>query len=252
MAATLELFKTPLAADANIKAYYRMEAGALTTDSSGNGKTLTNVNTVADGTGVFRGAADFGAANSSKLLKILETLSYLGGVYSISFWVKLNAEIGSGNWRLVEITENTTKTSIFVQYNYNAGTRQLYFDRLKATVVDQAFTYNITLGTANWYHIAFVFNGSNLLTGYVNGASVGSVAITAGSGSGTIADALAIGANSGGAVYSSALIDDVACFNRELTAAEILSIYQGDGWAASTNYLTNYRPRKRTPGAVSV
>lgn len=252
MPATLELFKTPLASNANLKAYYRMESGALTTDSSGNGKTLTNVNSVADGTGVFGGAADLGAANSSKLLKILENLSYLGGAYSISFWAKLNAEIASSSWRLIEITENTTKTSIFVQYNYNAGTRQLYFDRLKAAVIDQAFTYSITLGTANWYQIAFVFNGSNLLTGYVNGVSVGSVAITAGSGSGTISDSFGIGANYTGAVYSSALIDDVACFNRELTSAEVLSIYQGDGWVASTNYLTNYRPRKRTPGAVSV
>jgi len=239
-----------LLADANLKAYYRMESGALTTDSSGNSKTLTNVGTVADGTGNFGGAANFGAANSSKLLKILENLSYEGGAYSISFWVKLNAEIASGSWRFVEITENTTKTQIIVQYNYNGGTRHLYFDRSKSSIIDQSFTYNVTLGTSNWNHIVFVFNGSNLLTGYLNGSSIGSVAITAGSGSGTISDALAIGANVDGAVYSSCLIDDVGCFNRELTSGEVTALYNDQ--AATTNYLTNYRPRKRVPSAISI
>ena len=37
---------------ANLKAYYRFESGALTTDSSGNGKTLTNNNNITNSAGV--------------------------------------------------------------------------------------------------------------------------------------------------------------------------------------------------------
>lgn len=54
-----ELNKTVLLNNANLKAYYRFESGALTTDSSGNSHTLTAISDPTEGTGVFGGGVDF-------------------------------------------------------------------------------------------------------------------------------------------------------------------------------------------------
>lgn len=238
-----------LLADANLRAYYRMEAGALTTDSSGNGKTLTNNNSIAENTaGKFGNCSDLGAANTNKHFSIADKLSYAGGAYSISFWVKLNAEIASGNWRFITLGDDVTDSVFIIRYDYNAGTRQLYFDRLKAGVTDEAFGYTITLGTSNWVHIVLTYNATTMI-GYVNGANIGSVAAS-GSGSGAASAGFNIGSADGVSQFSSALFDDVACFNRVLTSAEVTELH--NDLTADTNTLTNYRPRKRTPGVVSV
>jgi len=54
----LELALTDLYTDVNLKAYYRFSTGALTTDSSGEGHTLTTIGTPAEGTGIFDGGVD--------------------------------------------------------------------------------------------------------------------------------------------------------------------------------------------------
>ncbi len=247
---SIELFKTPLASDSSLKALYRFESGALTTDSSGNGLTLTNHNSISENSnGKFGYCADLGSSDSDRYFDVADNFGYAGGAISISFWIKLNTEISSSQYNFVEIYENTAHTTIFVIYEYNSGTRRLYFQRVKQGVAIDGFSYNITLGTSNWVHIALTYSGSTII-GYVNGSNIGNASST---GNGTFPLSPLINIGGSGATYSSlTLIDDVCFFNRVLTSEEILSIYQGDGWQVTTNYLTNYRPRRRTPGAVSV
>lgn len=56
----LELALTDLYTDANLKAYYRFSSGALTTDSSGEGHTLTAIGVPAEDTGEFDGGVTLG------------------------------------------------------------------------------------------------------------------------------------------------------------------------------------------------
>lgn len=251
----LELFKTPLAADANLKAYYRMESGALTTDSSGNGKTLTNNNTIGEAAGiVFGGAADLGTANTNKYFSIADALSYVNGsAYSIACWVKFRTELtGDGDLDFIAgVGEAATDTFLQLFYQQTAGVKMVTAQHYKNGVgASGTKNFNVTLGTLVAHHIALVSAGTTLRV-YVDGVDSGTVAIS-GNGTGGVSNGFFIGSNIGASQFANMYVDEIACFNRALTQAEITSLYQGDGWAASVLGLTNYRPRKRTTGAVSV
>ena len=241
----LELFKTPLAADANLKGYWRLEADG--SDSSGNGKTLSASGSPTYGAGVFGNAVTF--PTNTAVLSIVDDLGVQGGACSISFWVKLASDIASSAFNFCQQNDGGTVTGNCVSYEYNAGTRRLYFRRSKWNVAHQGPYYNVALGTG-WNHIVYTYDGTNV-RGYLNGALVAGPTAASGNGSGVLTDSFTL-TGAADAVAGDVSKEDVAFFNRALTAAEVLSLYQGDGWAASTNTLTNYRQRKRTPGAVSV
>lgn len=227
-----ELSTTALSSDGNLEAYYRMESGALTTDSSGNSKTLTNLNTVGTATGQFGDAADFGAANTNKALvrsTNIFTTTQPSQISSV-MWVKLNAEITTGTWRFFEIntalTGNINDGSFqMIEYQYNSGTRRLRaFNSLTTTAADAY--YNITLGTSEWYHLAAINNGTSVEL-YVNGTSQASntgVGANRDSGSGTYRLSLGANRNNNGQ-HSSILMDDAAFFNDSLTPSEVSSLY---------------------------
>lgn len=222
-----ELTKTILKDSANLKAYYRFESGALTTDSSGNSKTLTNNGTVTDGTGVYGGAADLGTSGS-KNLSIADSLGIDGGACSMSCWVKLNSEISAGTYGFMSTSNNTSKTNFNIQYNYNAGTRQLSFNRIKAGVAVNAATYTITLGTSSWYHLCLTYDATSV-RGFVNGIYIGLIA-SSGNGVNTTNNKSAIGISADGVVEDTdcfALIDDAAFFNTALSADQIKELYEG-------------------------
>lgn len=238
----LELFKTPLAADANLKAYYRLEADG--TDSSGNGFTMSPTGSPTYVAGVFGNALSLPTSASN--LSIANDLGVGGGVCSLSYWMKQSSEIGVGVGAYIQQNDAGTVTGYSIIYEYNGGTRRLYFRRSKWNVAHQGPYYNVALGTG-WNHFVMTYDGTNV-RGYLNGALVAGPTAASGNGTGSVTDIFNVVGDPTNAVQ----FDDVAFFNRVLTAAEVLSLYQGDGWTASTNYLTNYRPRKRTPGAVSV
>lgn len=238
----LELFKTPLAADANLRAYYRLEDDG--TDSSGNGLTMSPSGSPTYVAGYFGNGVRF-PLNTS-YLDVANNMGCTGGVLSISAWLKQETEISSGSVNFVQQNSLTNTIGNSISYEYNGGTRRLYFRRTKWNIAHEGPTYNVALGTG-WNHIVYTYDGTNV-RGYVNGALVAGPTAASGNGSGVNSDITTIVSSTSGAT----VFDDVAFFNRVLTAAEITSIYQGGGWAASTNYLTNYRPRKRTSGAVSV
>ena len=243
----LELFKTPLAADANLKAYYRLEADG--TDSSGNAKTLTATGTPSYSAAQFGNGVDLDPGATPEDLHIADDLGIQGGAISIVFWVKLASDIASSAMNFCQQNDGGTVTGNCVSYEYNAGTRRLFFRRSKWNVAHQGPTYNVALGTG-WNHIVYTYDGTNV-SGYLNGALVAGPTAASGNGSGGLSDSFTLSASTVG-IVGIVTHDDVAVFNRALTAAEVTSLYQGDGWAASAATLTNYRGRKRTPGAVSV
>lgn len=212
--------------DANIKGYWKVDTGALTTDSSGNSHTLTNNNTVAEATGLFNVCADFGSANTNKYLNIADNLDITGGAISMSIWVKLNAEIASGEWCFIMQGSETNFVRNMIEYEYNSGTRRLRFRRTRSNVADDDALYTITLGTSSWYLLTYTYDATTV-RGYVNGVLVTSVA-SSGNGTATGIDQVSIGARNPAGTpdeYASFLQDDTAIWNRKLTSQEVWSIY---------------------------
>ena len=166
-----------------------------TTDFSGNNYHLTNTGTTTFVAGKFINCADFGTANSTKHLTYASNLGIDGGAITTDGWFKMRTEIGAGIYSLMSQSSTTTRTDYHMDYQYNAGTRNMIFARDRGGVVSENFTYTITLGTSAWYHIVLVYTGTTII-GYINGNTVGSVAA---SGTGTDAgtpNKIAIGAYS--------------------------------------------------------
>lgn len=201
------------------------------TDSSGRGNTLTNLNTATFVAGRFGNAVSLNGTNQALVLtNHFFSAAQLANL-TISFWVKLNAEIASGSYRFVEWhTDKVTSTSGMLQlieYQYNTGAPQIYFlNNLSVTPVE--IFYPITLGINNWYHIAYVKSGTTKLEAFVNGKQVGA---NTGSGTDNGGDTgytydIAIGTsrNANGA-WANSKIDELAVFERALTAREVKDYY---------------------------
>lgn len=156
------------------------------TDSTGNGYTLTNTNSVAfTGSGKLAGntTADYGSTNTTKKLGISSNLGITGtGAVTVSGWVKQHAEITTSPGELMIFAHRTTSTADrFFQssYQYNSGTR-----RLAAYFGTAQYYHNVSLGT-NWFHYAderasgaspatkIYYNSSNVASGTGGTATTG-------------------------------------------------------------------------------
>lgn len=228
--AAIELASTPLFSDANLVAYYKLED---VNDSKGS-YTLTNNNTVAFNAAKFNNGADFGASNTNKSLSINSDLSIQGGNISVSFWVKNYSNPSTGAFTYFMTNNDTNDVEYSIFYQYNGGTYRLNFDRYKNP--DSAGTdvfYNVDLGTSLFNHIVATYDGTTMRL-YLNGIEVGNTPAS-GTGSGTTTTKTSIGARNDGLAnyFSKSIIDDVAIFNRALTATEINKLYNGT-WNTSS------------------
>jgi len=106
--------------------------------------------------------------------------------FTIEAYVKLNSEISSGVWEFAHFENNTQKQVVYLKYDYNSGTRRLYFQKDRWVIVGSQAVHTITLGTSSWTHVAMVLTGTTIKC-YVNGASVGTDATSVDNADGTTA-----------------------------------------------------------------
>lgn len=217
----------------NLVAYWKLdESSGNASDSSGNSKTLTNVNTVSYSSAKINNGADFGSSNTNKRLSINDDLGIDGGNISISFWVKMNTEISSGFITLIQHGGVSSYVNDTVWYDYGGGTRKLSFFRQRQNVNGTKIDYNITLGTDNWYHIVYTYDGTNL-RGYINGSLVAGPTSASGNGNAGTIDCFNVGAlyaYGGYEKFSSAKIDEVGVWSRALSSTEVSTLYNsGNG-----------------------
>lgn len=212
---------TYLPQQANIQAYYALED---VNDGSANGYNLTNYNSVSFAAAKIGNGADFGASNTNKYLEVANNIGIDGGAITIALWVKNLSEVAANQFVFIGQQNDNTDVYYGIWYEYNGGTRRLQFHRLKQNVAFQTVNYNVTMGTANWYHIVLTYNTTNII-GYVNGSSVGSAAAS-GNGSGTNSNMLRI-SDSIATAAASSLIDEVIVWNTALTVDEIAQVYRG-------------------------
>jgi len=208
-----ELNTLSLKNDANLKAYYRFESGALTTDSGANGYTLTNINSVAEVSGKHSGAADLDG--STKYLDMPSAV-FATGAQTIAFWFKPD-NLGSDAYVLADYDAGSStglgiliNSSEQIGIGVNGGVNTLQSG---------------VLSTSVFSHIAFVINGASSIL-YVNGVSVATGTLSPTNNTNKLRiNGRWVTANTGTAVGGTFEIDDFAVFTRALTATEITTIY---------------------------
>lgn len=226
----------------NLTAYYKLdESSGDAADATGGGYTLTNNGTTTYSSAKINNGADFGTSNSTKFLS--RTTPVITGNITVSFWFKANSEPASGiNDGIFSIHDNSTSLKNYgVFYQNNAGTKRIQFDYHKNNVSDNYVTYNVTLGTTNWNHFAFTWNGTTF-TGYFNGASVGTPLTISGGGSGTVGtNGPKIGKTERFTIYSQGMIDECGIWSRALSGSEITSLYNSGSGLAYPFSTTNIK-----------
>lgn len=222
-----ELNTLSLLSDANLIAYYRFNTGALTTDSKGS-NTLTNNNTVGEtASGKYGYAADFGTSNTDKYFSRASDLGITGGAISMAAWIKVRTEPGDATGQAIVYQSDSGNDVAFdITYKQTSSVPKITCTRSRDGIGADAVSHDVTLGTTLWHHVALTYNGTTMRL-YLNGTDVGNTAASGNGSDPVTTDSFNIGryGYDTGSNYASMYIDDVAVFNRALTAEEVLSLY---------------------------
>lgn len=248
-----ELYKMQLIDNAFLKGYYRFESGALATDSSGEGRTLlVEAGTpTEDASGKYGGAV---ALNGAACYKQLDGEFQPTTAFTVGLWFKKSAAGDAGffqswsqNSNLAGIRLWLSSGNFVLNSGRNTGTTE-------GTDWKQVSVDDPTDNDGAWHQLVGVWDGSFLYL-YLDGALLGSAVAWSNAPGYNATTYRRWGClNNAGTniVFFTGSMDDFFFFNgKGLTATEVLNLYNGTEDVASTLQV-NYRPRKRTPGAVSV
>lgn len=150
--------------DSNFISIYHFPDGTTLglNDSTSNANTLTNTNSMAAGAGKIDG--DAAPDGSARYLRRATITGTFGTVLTLSAWVKLSVNSGSGQ-QIIDINRSPSNfTNQAKLFAYNGG---IFFQDYDGT------TAGFGLGVANiadgnWHHVAFVRNGTSGIL-YVDG-----------------------------------------------------------------------------------
>lgn len=198
---------------ANTRLYLPFDGNA--TDASGNGLNAVPFN-LTYATGKKGNAAVFDGSTSRAVL-IYGCGLLISNNITLSAWIKLNAEITSGEYRIFRVGFATSYINL--TYQYNGGTIRLQVDSGASSIY-----YNITLGTSNWTHIAWTKSGTTS-TLYVNGTNV-ATGTTGSMGSGTspLYFTTELG-NEASANYYNGLIDEAIIEDKAWSSMDVTNYY---------------------------
>lgn len=225
----------------NLVAYYKFESGYLTTSSVAN-YTLTNNGTVtANAGGKFGYCADYGSANTTKYFNIANNLGIDGGAITISTWLKLNTEIGSGAYSFALQGSVTSQVNYIMGYQYNAGARRMFVNRQKQNITNNESFGSVTLGTSSWHHCVLRYDGTNL-SGWLDGVKVCADLATSGNGASAATSNVSFGFdNQYTGAYASMLQDSTGIWSRALSDAEIIQLSTGGkDYPFNTNFRDDF------------
>jgi hypothetical protein len=211
-----ELYGLSLKNDANLQGYWRLEN---VNDSGPNGYTLTNNNTVTFAAGKWNNGSNHVAASSQYLTSTAAGLRIIGN-QTWACWFKPNSP--AATQYLMEVNGGGGQIGIYITAAGGVSFVALGI----STPADQVVNSSVEYNDGVWNFAAGRFTSGSEIAVFVNGtwtklSSTGSpTAPTTNFG---------IGASGAGANYLNGMVDDGAIFNRALTDAEVLSIYQSGG-----------------------
>lgn len=218
--------------DANCKGAWYMNCADNETDRSGESTDLTetsgDIPTSADVPSGYAGTSRDFELDDSEYLAIADggVLDINGADQSVSFcmWVKFETWAAS-----VRIGGKKATSQVQYYFGTTGAVPNVYFQfAVSADGTAEASAYNsgLSISTGTWYHLAGVYNDTDVRL-YVNG-ELSSSANNPTAHTGGIFNGSAefrIGATPTPSGYFDGLLDEVIVFNRALSAAEILDIY---------------------------
>lgn len=189
-------------------------------------KNLTNNGSMPFNAGKVSNAADGGATNTTKYLSILNNMGVDGGNCSLACWINMTtdpaSEVQNG---FVSQYNSTSKVAYEIFYYNNAGTIQIWFNRLKNGTANQTVNINFTFVTGTWYHLVMTYDGTNI-EGWKDGVSQGTTAAS-GNGSTAVTDSFFIGIRQNTVGFINGLIDEAGIWSKKLSNQEVADLYNG-------------------------
>lgn len=237
----LETIKS-LSQFSNLKAYYRFSTGALTTDSSGEGNTLTAISDPAeDASGKFGGAV---ALDGDDAYSATDDADFKPtGNFTISAWVKKTSKTNS-EVIFQSYSQNTNRAGFFLRTNPTSGVASLWSGKNTGLTIgtDAGVISGATdVCDGDWHHVVVTWDGSYLRI-YVDGDSDASPVAWSNAPVYAATNYVRVGCrcNSGSNdEFFTGSLDDVFLLNgTALTAPQIKEIYEGWILTASTGSFT--------------
>lgn len=224
-----ELIKTRWYPESVLKAYYRFESGALTTDSSGEGHTLTAISTPAeDASGKFGGAVVLdGVAEGYSATDHADFKPT--GNFTMAGWAKWNASASGNDIIFQSYSANTNVAGI--RFYIDDGIIIFVSGRNNGTTEGtnkKTLTGTVDISGGAWHFVVCTWDGSYMRT-YVDGAEDVNVAWSyAPVYAATNYVRVGIGNRTGtNENFFQGSLDDVFLLNgKALNAYEVLSIYR--------------------------
>lgn len=230
IADSYELYTHPLYEDENLIAYYRLENANATI-----GENLTNYSETAFASAVFSNGASFPDNNTVDFLASSTSLIGSTTAFTISVWAQINTQItdfeAAPKYMFVmdDYLDGPPYAHLGIFYEYNGGSPRVacFISNYAGNWTQINLTGQLTVGQT--YHFAMTFDGSNTIKGYADGEYIGSGTwVNSPTQSFGDASGFYIGGSYWGVAHLHPMrgyLDDVALFDRELTADEVASLY---------------------------
>lgn len=230
--ASQEINSTSWLTNANLKAYYRFESGALTTDSSGEGHTLTAISDPAeDASGKFGGAV---ALDGDDAYSIADHADFKPtGNFTIGMWVKIATPATS-----FVVSSYTYDGSVYagIWLYVNTTTGYPTFTSAKNTGKVAGTDFQLVTGDTNvcdgaWHFVVGVWDGSYLRM-YVDGTEDVAAVAWANAPAYNATNYVRFGCRkysaAGESLFVTGSLDDVFLLNgTALSAQEVKGLYLG-------------------------
>lgn len=224
----------------NLKAYYKFDTGALTTDSSGNSHTLSAVSDPAETTGKINGAANFDGNDGYSTTNHAD-LNVGTELFSSGCWVKTTAS--GSSMSLIHFQPVNPGWALGI-----SSTGYPFFYRTDGTNTNLA-TANKTVNDGNWHHLVVVKESATSWKTYIDGVLDNNNTTNI---PGTLSNAndKTIACKGGSAEFFTGDLDEVFFFNgTALTASQVAEIYSlGYDSSGNANHLTNVNQVAETTG----
>jgi Concanavalin A-like lectin/glucanases superfamily len=222
-----------MALTTNILASWKFdESSGNASDSSGNGKTLTNTNSISYVSGKVNNAWDFWSANSTKYFTISDFLTlntYQAWVWSIRRPVQITTAPASWETQNLFGICDSSKAQVNIGYTNNGGTMQIQYI-IYNWITAQTMTWNTTFTTGVWYDVWIVKNGTTV-TAYRDWSSLWTQTITIADASPARANQFTLGRdafNNGN--FMKGLVDEVTAYSDAKTWTDVTDAYNGWNW----------------------
>lgn len=207
----------------NLQGFWKLdEASGTRADSSGNGNTLTDNNTVGS-TGEnywdTENSADFENSNTEYLSITdgAQTGLDMTGSFTMAAWIKLE---DTGSWIIAGKTNGTTGYA----FGFSAGT-------FRGEIGNASRVTGSSLAINKWYHVAFIYDHTNATVSlYVNGKLDTEASASYGTAPGDTAHSLFVGCADypcSGTFAFDGLIKDLAIWSAALSPSQINSLAMG-------------------------